>query len=339
MTRRPARPGFTLIELLVVIAIIAVLVGLLLPAVQKVREAAARVQCANNLHQLGLAAHDYQATMGQLPPGADVQEAGCLVYLLPYVEQDARFRNFSFRPSQYPLYWQDPLNRPTNTGTDTIPRPPAVYGAEGTVKTFLCPSAPAPESYVTVALAANFGTKGVDYPAGAKGDAFVFSPAPGRLVLGRTNYLGSGGYDAPSQNASLGCPGCQGLFTYQSRNSLDRVPDGTSGTFLFIEYVGGNINWNGSAGIPSGPTGAAWACGFNYTGLGTPRGDGFTAADVDPRPDGMNASYALFGSKHAGGVVNVCYADGSVRHVTTAIDFQTWVYLSGMADGHVTTDN
>src|SRR3954453_21271685 len=102
------RRGFTLIELLVVIAIIAILIGLLVPAVQKVREAAARTQCVNNLHQLGLAAHDYEAPVGQLPPGADGQGAGCLVYLLPYVEQDNRFRNFSFRPSQYSLYFSDP---------------------------------------------------------------------------------------------------------------------------------------------------------------------------------------------------------------------------------------
>jgi prepilin-type N-terminal cleavage/methylation domain-containing protein/prepilin-type processing-associated H-X9-DG protein len=323
MIRPYRRMGFTLIELLVVIAIIAVLIGLLLHAVQKVREAAARMSCTNNLHQLALAAHNYESAAGKLPPGMDKQHVGALTYLLPYVEQQNQFNIFSFAP-QYAFWYQNPLNRPPSTSTDVVPRPPAVYGSEATIKTFLCPSAPSPESYKSVLMTVNYGKPGLDYNAAyGTGNAHVFSSAPGRLVVGRSNYLGSGGYYAPSLY-----PQYAGLFTYLSTNALAQVPDGTSNTFLFIEYVGGWITWGGSGGIPDGVDGGAWVCGFNYTGFGTPCASNLVNNSNSPRP-----CWALFGSMHTGDIVNVAYGDGSVRHISNSIEFLPWVYLSGFQDG------
>ncbi len=311
MPRHPRRSGFTLIELLVVIAIIAILIGLLLPAVQKVREAAARIQCANNLHQIVLAAHNYQSSYNKLPPGMDTQHVGVLVYLLPYMEQQAVYNNFSFDQS-YALFYQNPLNRPPTTGTDTIPRPPLLYGCEPTINAYLCPSADDPGSTTTALMCVDYGTAGLDYNASG-GAGHVFSSAPGRLVLGRSNYLGVGGYYAPSQFSQY-----RGFYTYNSKNSIARIPDGTSNTLMFAEYAGGFNAWGGSGGIPDGIATGSWSCGFNYTGFGTP---GF--------------QWYLFGSKHAGGITNVAYGDGSVRQIQQNIDFGTWTALAGIADGIV----
>ena len=97
--KRHSRSGFTLFELLAVIVIIAILIGLLLPAVQKVREAAARISSANNLKQIGLAAHNYVSANGFLPPGCDAQNFSAAVHLLPYIEQGNVYNSIDLKKS------------------------------------------------------------------------------------------------------------------------------------------------------------------------------------------------------------------------------------------------
>src|SRR5262249_45385992 len=148
---RRLRRGFTLIELLVVIAIIAVLIGLLLPAVQKVREAANRMQCTNSLKQLGLAAHNYDSAHGRFPPGYlgpipnesspsgaardEFQHISVLVFLLPYIEQDNVWKRLQqLNPADY-------FNLDARGQTwYRDPRPDGNLQVGSTqIKTFLCP--------------------------------------------------------------------------------------------------------------------------------------------------------------------------------------------------------
>jgi prepilin-type N-terminal cleavage/methylation domain-containing protein len=333
-----SRRGFTLIELLVVIAIIAILIGLLLPAVQKIREAAARMTCTNNLHQIALAAHNYHSAYGYFPPGTDDQDVGPLVRLLPYIEQDNQYKLYSFRPTTYLLYYQDPLNRPPSTGTTTIPRPPDRYGTEGNIKTFLCPSAPPPESAITVWLYNNYGTPGKHYNAAFKSGNNNFttsSPSglPGGVVMGRSNYMASFGEFRGlvllrGSNPPTGVD-CTGLFGYNSKTKLESVADGTSNTIMFAESAGGIASING---IGTGWTMETWSSSVWWSTFGVcprPEND-----NCDKTPQGRGLGWGLPGSFHAGNIINMALGDGSVRGVNpNLLDFLSLSYLVGKADG------
>jgi len=342
MSHPVRRSGFTLIELLVVIAIIAILIGLLLPAVQKVREAAARLQCQNNLHQIAIAAHNYASALKNFPPGMDAQHVGSLVYLLPYMEQDNVFKNYSM-VTTFPFYYSNPANRPPTTSTDIVPRPPVLYGCEPNIASYICPSSGADDvsNTVTALLTVNYSNltldKGIQFNTFVTGTGHTFSSAPGRLILGRSNYLGVGGECRANSQPNPYAP-YKGLLTYQSKTGPAKVPDGTSNTLFFGEYAGGIISWNGSGGIPSGWSTGHWSAGFNYTCFGLcpgPTGGGnCTGAD---QLAGGGLSFGTFGSKHAGNIINFAFADGSVRTLspTSLSSFAVLIAMSGYSDGVV----
>jgi prepilin-type N-terminal cleavage/methylation domain-containing protein len=246
--------GFTLIELLVVIAIIAILVGLLLPAVQKVRDAAARSQCQNNLHQIALAAHNYQSALGSLPPGFNFDSSnplnlqgsflGSLAYLLPHLEQQNIFNMIPismFNTSiTSPGWW-------TNSGSWAA--------AQMRVKTFECPADgsrynPTRGTFVGLTEGPPYHIVGWYFPISAL-------PSPG--FLGASNYIANAGADG--NNTAFNSYFLQwiGPFTRLSNVSLVTIKDGTSNTLMFGETFAGtnkgardfNVAWIGAGAMPT----------------------------------------------------------------------------------------
>jgi len=314
LARNRRRRGFTLIELLVVIAIIAILIGLLLPAVQKVRDAAARMSCQNNLKQFSLACHNYESVNHRFPAHAvsTPYQQGWVALVLPFLEQE-NIRNIYHYDS---ANWWDSVN--------ATPR-------LSQVKTFLCPSADAGRVGQSMA-----------YSGGYIGP---FSGAP----LDYVNIWGISSGLANLLGTATDTASRQGVIT-TGGSTFAQITDGASNTILLAEDVNRPEFWvmgiqdtthtapSGGGGIPGNVTGGTWADdqkGFSVDGT-TLNADGTVSF---PGPCAINCTndYEIY-STHTGGA-NVAFADGSVRFLSTSLSIRTLAAMTTRAGGEVISED
>jgi prepilin-type N-terminal cleavage/methylation domain-containing protein len=320
MVQPKRRGAFTLIELLVVIAIIAILIALLVPAVQKVRESAARAQCQNNLKQIGLAAHNFESVTKRLPPGylgpypnlievddpttptyPTYQWVGALGSLLPYLEQNTVYNQMmNGLPNDY--------LSPTKVYPAWFTLLAPWTAAQARIPIFLCPSDDPYNNNFGVFISTHM------YPKNGGGflDGVYVLNSGGGSGLGRTDYIGVAGYFGNL------VPQLAGPLTNRSRLAMAQfaTADGTSNTMMFGEALGDTdtgprqmaFSWMGAGVLPS------------YWGT----------------PTGTSSQWVNFSSKHPG-IVQFCFGDGSVRGMRKGItggnDYATYVYASSWADG------
>jgi prepilin-type N-terminal cleavage/methylation domain-containing protein/prepilin-type processing-associated H-X9-DG protein len=353
---RSTRRGFTLIELLVVIAIIAILVGLLLPAVQKVREAAARTKCANNMKQIGLALHNYHDANQFFPsgyidgqtnpnntPDLDMGPGwGWAAYILPYVEQSAIYYNINFTQpilsGSNAAVVQTPISL-YQCPSDSMQVPCVLYDS-----TFSNPIG-------TVAHANYVGTSGWE-------ECFMNAGGnPQPFYLNSNDPNDSAGGDPTDGISSMipctyGSSGV-GLFYRNSKNNTTSVLDGLSNTCIVGERCSSHAPacW---AGAPTGARCPAWMCTTPYTIPYTPpsqcvdtgNGTPYNNADFDEAyclghgdythlPSADNPVYDpdTFYSMHTPQGCNFLFGDGSVHFLTSSVNGQVYQYLMTIAGG------
>jgi prepilin-type N-terminal cleavage/methylation domain-containing protein/prepilin-type processing-associated H-X9-DG protein len=321
------RQGFTLIELLVVIAIIAILIGLLLPAVQKVRDAAARMSCSNNLKQLGLAAHNYHGVFNKFPPGVNLWPAptpaavyglqvappqvpgkafSFFVALLPYVEQDNIYRQLDLTsPNNFNRFNFDSQYNLGNC--DTLASPGATV-----VKTFICPSDP--------------GAKQTTWTT--RGKTFNF---------GANTYGGNAG--AVSFFTSDMTQ--DGIFYINSNVGVGDITDGTSNTLMFGERYRRDPVYDRIYGPPAFDSRSGWAWanalgGFDYFFGAKVQINWLMPGNLTSDPGFVYEDLRMnaFGSAHTNGA-NFCFCDGSVKFLTNGTPLTVLQLLCVRNDGRV----
>ncbi len=300
--KSPVRRGFTLIELLVVIAIIAILIALLVPAVQKVREAAARTQCQNNLKQWGLAMHNYHDTYKALPIGATNNPRRSWVVLLwPYVEQTSLAK-------QYQL--QLPFWVPPNIITNSLSGVCA-----GQVPLYFCPSDRGPAYWQGDVYWRSRGNYVVNWGPITRPWT---SPPPAKAPFGWIN-------DNPATPYSI---------------KLGQISDGTSNTMLMSEVRLSPLDasWDCRGDILNDEP---WAVPFQFMTINTPNSSAVDVHNIcastptQPCVGGANQQVAAR-SGHTGGV-NVLFGDGSIRFVSNGVNLAVWRAASTMDGGESVT--
>lgn len=305
--------GFTLLELLIVMGVIGILLAILLPAVQSSRESARQIQCANNLKQIALAAHEFQTVHRRFPPGFAgprpddyvppfrAQFVGSLVFLLPHVELDSISNQIDLdgiSSGNTSLLDIDELGDPYWT------RFHAWQMGQTKIGLFLCPSDNADRSEDVYALTNVFDYQRTSATCCQTQRFFGgFGSA-----LGRTNYLGVAGL-VPRAGAKY-----SGVLTNRSKNTFKDITDGASNTMLFGEALGARRTKGHDEDLAF-----SWIGSGNMTtvfGLGGQR-------------------VCQFESEHPG-IVQFAFSDGSIHRISKNIEYPLFLYLSCMNDGQAT---